>query len=249
VSAPPIEGVLLDLDDTLVDTRAAFRQATAAVAARWLPHLDESTIDEATLRWAHDPGGHFRAYTRGELDFTTQRRRRVDDLHATYGGSHLDDAAFGEWDALYDRAFRDGWTLLPDALPCLDALDRIGVPHGLLTNSTRELSLAKLERLGLSERLALLVSPEDLGVGKPDARVFHLACERLGCAPGHTAYVGDELDVDAQGARAAGLVGVWVDRFASRAATAPAATEGVLVASGLTELPRLLDLGAFDRRR
>ena len=86
------------------------------------------------------------------------------------------------------------------------------MPVGALSNSSRELSVDKLARLGLTARLPLLVSPDDLGFGKPDPRVFALACERLGTEPARTAYVGDELDVDAQGARAAGLVGIWLDR-------------------------------------
>ncbi len=51
---------------------------------------------------------------------------------------------------------------------------------GALSNSSRELSLAKLDRLGLADRLPLLASPDDLGFGKPDPQVFHLACARLG---------------------------------------------------------------------
>ncbi|MFN8082325.1 MAG: HAD hydrolase-like protein [Kineosporiaceae bacterium] len=38
---------------------------------------------------------------------------------------------------------------------------------------------------------------DDLGVGKPDPRVFHLACERLGVSPGRSLYLGDEPDADA----------------------------------------------------
>jgi putative hydrolase of the HAD superfamily len=58
----------------------------------------------------------------------------------------------------------------------------------------------------------VLVGVDTLGVGKPDPRVFAEACRRLGTAPGRTAYVGDELDVDARAATAAGLLGIWLDR-------------------------------------
>ena len=50
-----------------------------------------------------------------------------------------------------------------------------------------------------------LVGIDAFGVGKPDARIFRRACEVLGPAPAEAAYVGDELDVDARGARDAGL--------------------------------------------
>ena len=88
------------------------------------------------------------------------------------------------------------------------------------------------------------------GVGKPDPRVFVEACRLLGTAPERTAYVGDELDIDARAAVSAGLIGVWVDRPGERRITIPdehiaAAREaGVLVIRSLTELPGLLGLPA-----
>ncbi|GAA4627184.1 HAD family hydrolase [Cellulomonas oligotrophica] len=86
------------------------------------------------------------------------------------------------------------------------------------------------------------------GVGKPDPRVFVEACRRLGTDPARTAYVGDELDVDARAAAAAGLVGVWVDRPGPRRVpvtdedVAAARAAGVHVVRSLDELPEVLGL-------
>jgi putative hydrolase of the HAD superfamily len=242
---PRVDAVLLDLDDTLIDTRAAFFAAVSAVATTWLPDVSPERHDEVARRWIADVGGHFRAYTRGEISIAQQRRRRADDLQLTFGGEVLDEERFAVWFAAYDAAFRESWRLHDDAWPLLDALDAAGVAVGALSNSSRELSLAKLDRLGLADRLPLLASPDDLGFGKPDPQVFHLACSRLGSAPDRTAYVGDELDVDAQGAAAAGLVGIWLDRGRSGVAT----PDDVLVAASLADVPRLVDLGALTARR
>ena len=46
--------------------------------------------------------------------------------------------------------------------------------------------------------------------GKPEAPLYDLAVERLGCAKGRTLAVGDRLDTDIAGARAAGLDSAWV---------------------------------------
>lgn len=86
------------------------------------------------------------------------------------------------------------------------------------------------------------------GSGKPDPRVFAEACRRLGTDPARTAYVGDELDVDARGALAAGLVGVWLDRPGTRRGgphpedPASARASGVHVVHGLADLPVALGL-------
>lgn len=245
---PVVEGVLLDIDDTLVDTRAAFFAAIGAASRVSLRHLPPGDYDDVARRWIADVGGHFRTFTRGETTIEEQRRRRVDDLQVTFGGPRLDDDEFAAWFETYDAAFRASWRLHDDALPLLDRLAEAGLPVGALSNSSRELSVDKLDRLGLSGRLPLLVSPDDLGFGKPDPRVFALACERLGTPPSRTAYVGDELDVDAEGARAAGLVGVWLDRRGEGPATGTG-RGGVLVAASLEDVPRLLDLGGSSARR
>jgi putative hydrolase of the HAD superfamily len=262
---PRVDAVLLDLDDTLIDTRAAFYAAVSTVATTWLPDVSPERHDEVARRWIADVGGHFRAYTRGEISIVQQRRRRADDLQITFGGEVLDDERFAAWFAAYDAAFRESWRLHDDVWPLFDALDAAGVAVGALSNSSRELSLAKLDRLGLADRLPLLASPDDLGFGKPDPQVFHLACSRLragaGSAPGRTAYVGDELDVDAQGATAAGLVGIWLDRAGSSSGSSSGSSvgssggssgarpDGVLVATSLGDVPRLVDLGALTARR
>jgi putative hydrolase of the HAD superfamily len=244
-----VEAVLLDIDDTLLDTRSAFFAAIRAVAGTWLAHLEDQRYDEVALRWIADVGGHFRTYTRGEISITEQRRRRAADLQQTFGGADLDDAAFAAWDAAYSAAFRESWRLHDDALPFLAAVEAAGVPVGALSNSSREMSVDKLARLGLSARLPLLVSPDDLGFGKPAPRVFTLACERLGSEPATTAYVGDELDVDAQAATAAGLVGVWLDRRQQWSAEAGVEVVGALRAPDLHAVAALLDLGGPSARR
>src|SRR6476620_10309428 len=108
---PRVDAVLLDLDDALVDTRAAFFAAVAAVATTWLSHVSPDRHGDVARRWIADVGGHFRAYTRGEISIAEQRRRRADDLQLTFGGATLDDEQFAAWFATYDAAFRTAWRL------------------------------------------------------------------------------------------------------------------------------------------
>jgi HAD superfamily hydrolase (TIGR01509 family) len=44
-----------------------------------------------------------------------------------------------------------------------------------------------------------------VGVNKPDARIYHLACERLGVEPGEAIFVGDGANDELAGAERAGL--------------------------------------------
>jgi putative hydrolase of the HAD superfamily len=232
-----LRAVLLDVDDTLVDTRGAFRAAITSVVAAWLPDLDADTREAAVQHWALDPGGHFRAYTRGELDFATQRRRRAADLHEAFGGPPLDDAAARRWDAGYEDAFRRAWRPCPDAPPFLAAVRAAGLPMAAVTNMLTSYQVAKVGALGLAGFLEAVIGLDVVGVGKPDPRPFLHACALLGVDPGDAVYVGDELDVDARAARDAGLLGVWLDRHGSGLEPGD-----VPVVRTLAELPGLLGL-------
>jgi len=230
-----MDAVLLDLDDTLVDTRHAFRVALGEVAGEWLPHLDGDEFEAVVEHWTGDPGGHFGAYRRGEIDFARQRRLRAGLLHAVFDGPALDDPEFARWESVYEAAFSSSWRLCPDAVAFLDWLDAERLPFAVVTNAAGPYQWEKLRAVSLDQRVRVLVGIDALGVGKPDPRIFRLGCERLGVDPSRSLYVGDELDVDARGAQAAGLIGVWLDRHGSGLTP-----DDVPVVRSLAELPALI---------
>jgi len=132
-------------------------------------------------------------------------------------------------------------------LTTLDAL-AVALPRvrlGIITNGELDYQTAKLERLGIRDRFEHVVASGDVGVSKPDPRIFQLAVEQFGAdaAVGSAAYVGDRLHTDAVGAASAGLTGVWLHRpgAPTGAGEMPdAAASRVLEISGLDELAPLL---------
>ena len=62
-----VRAVLLDIDDTLVDTRMAFRHALAVVGERHLPGPVDA--DALVATWRADVNGWYRAFARGELGY------------------------------------------------------------------------------------------------------------------------------------------------------------------------------------
>jgi HAD superfamily hydrolase (TIGR01549 family) len=67
-----------------------------------------------------------------------------------------------------------------------------------------------LESAGLSRLLEFVVDSAEVGVEKPDPRIFHAATERLGLEPYECAYVGDIYEIDVVGAERAGLSAILV---------------------------------------
>lgn len=241
-----VDGVLFDVDDTLVDTRGAFADAMSVLARTYLPHLPAEQHGDVLAVWRQDVGGHYRAYTRGEVGFREQRMTRANELHARFDGPVLDDAGFDAWDDVFEGAFCAAWRPFPEAREAVEALVAAGVRVGALSNAAVEYQVRKLEVVGLGDLVPMLVGVDTLGVGKPDPSVYAEASTRLGAAAHRTLYVGDELDIDAMAAVRAGLRGAWLDRPGARRGglhleDADAAhAQGVPVVRSLTELTALV---------
>ncbi len=210
-----MDGILFDVDDTLVDTKGAFARALVAVRAEHLPHVSPERDPEILSHWRTDPGGYYSRYTRGEMDHLTQRRHRAALLHETFGAAPVTESSFEAWDALFWGTFEQSWTAHDDARAAIDAVVAAGIRVGVVTNAAAELQERKLKVAGLAD-LPVLVGVDTLGFGKPDPRVFLEGARRLGTEPSRTAYVGDEPTVDALAAHEAGLTGVWLDRVGHR---------------------------------
>ncbi len=240
----PAPVVLFDLDDTLMAHREAVRlgieqhmrvRAYDAVAGLDVPVL-----------WHELEERHYHAYLAGELTFEGQRRARARDFARAHGES-LDDPAAGAWFDEYFAHYRASWSLHADVARSFAALEAglPGVRFGVITNGELDFQLAKLDRLGLTERFEHVLASGALGVAKPDPAIFRAAVQRFAeTGPlGPVAYVGDRLRTDAIGAAEAGLLGVWLNRVDATPDPAEAALArelGVLEAATLDEASALL---------
>ncbi|MGW9629729.1 HAD family hydrolase [Agromyces sp. NPDC055520] len=236
----PAPLVLFDLDDTLMAHRAAVR-AGIALHMRELAYVGD--VGAASDLWHDLEEQHYHSYLAGRLTFEGQRRARARDFAIAHG-DELDELSAGAWFDRYFERYRDSWSLHDDALPAIDALTR-ALPRarfGIITNGELGFQLAKLERLGVSDRFEHVIASGEVGVTKPDAEIFRVALERFAAdAPvGRAAYIGDRFETDAVGAAAAGLTGVWLNRGGVTVERAGAAASAVLEIASLTELPALL---------
>ena len=124
------------------------------------------------------------------------------------------------------------FTAFPDAAPALAALSTQG--RRLAVVSNWDVSLPPvLARLGLAARFEVIVHSAGAGAAKPDPLPFQIALERLSLAPDECVHVGDDPVNDGEGASAAGLRAILVDR-------AGEGGPGSRVRS-LVEVPALLD--------
>jgi len=107
------------------------------------------------------------------------------------------------------------WTYPPsalyeDAIPCLEAL-RGRYRLGVIANQPGEVRTA-MSRDGLEPFFEVWGVSDELGVGKPDPRLFELAVRTARVTATAAVMVGDRLDYDVRPAKLVGMRAIWMLR-------------------------------------
>ncbi|WP_182903559.1 HAD family hydrolase [Microbispora sp. H10830] len=183
---------LFDLDNTLVDLDAAFRE--------WVQEFAEEhrlEVGAADLLIGLDRDG----YPHRQVFFSKVRERFA-----------LPDSVEELWGRYRER--------MPYLVRCrpevLDGLARLrasGWRVAIVTNGTADNQLGKIQHTGLAEAVDAYALSGLEGIRKPDVGLFEIAAKRCGAALAEGGWmIGDNLTADIAGGRAAGLRTVWIDR-------------------------------------
>ncbi len=102
-------------------------------------------------------------------------------------------------------------TPLPGAVSLLNAI-RCNAKIGIITNGFSALQQVRLERTGLRDYFDLLVISEEVGVAKPNKKIFDYALEQAGNPDrSRVLMVGDTAESDILGGINAGLATCWLN--------------------------------------
>ena len=116
------------------------------------------------------------------------------------------------FDELYTHfATAEPWFIYPDVLPALESWRRIGVQLGIVSNFDSRLDLV-LDALKLKEFFTSLTISTQVGVAKPDPQIFAFALQKHHCDANEAWHIGDSMREDYQGAKAAGLRAILLER-------------------------------------
>jgi putative hydrolase of the HAD superfamily len=221
---PPVEPLRRELRERLgVEVgAAAARAAVRAEIAFYRAHHDEAS-DRVRLAWLRRRAA---AALRDALpqDVAARLPEPLDGgpPHRDDDEPELDPLTQALLAALRFRPF-------PEVAEVLRGVRERGVR--LVVVSNWDVSLHDvLERTGLRPLVDAVVISAELGVAKPDPAIFRAALDRLGAVADGAVHVGDSLEHDVAGARAAGLEAVLVARNGA------AAPDGVRTVASLAEL-------------
>jgi 2-haloacid dehalogenase len=219
---------VFDAYGTLFDVTAAARRAAAGpegarLAAIWPRLAQDWRQKQLEYTW-------LRSLMRAHADFRQVTAEALDWALAAQG---LADAALrARLMALYDRL-----DAFPEVPAMLDALAARGIRAAILSNGTPAMLDAAVEAAGIGPRLAAVLSVEEVGVYKPDPRVYALVGTRLGVAPDRVLFVSSN-GWDAAGAAGFGFRTLWVNRAGAPRERLPFSPHHEL--ADLTALPELL---------
>jgi len=228
----PFRAVLLDLDNTLLledhATLSAVRRTSeragadpptvAAAAARAAEELFGSSsvfsyADEMGIWWGEALWGDFEGDGPGlaALRAFVPGFRQAVWTNALAAAGVVDEALARDLATTYVRVRRSDWGVDPAALRTLDAL----AAHyrlALVTNGAPKVQREKVEAAGMRSHFAAVLISAEIGIGKPDRRIFDAALEAIGTSARDAVMVGDSVERDIVGARGAGLRTIWLDR-------------------------------------
>lgn len=128
----------------------------------------------------------------------------------------------------------------PDVVPALSKLRAAGRQTAILSNGSPAMLDAAVESAGLNAILDASLSIEEVGIYKPDSRVYQLAVDRLGVEAARICFVSTNC-WDAHGAAHFGFTVAWMNRFGQQDERLPGAPAAIM--QGLDALPGLLGIG------
>lgn len=200
-----VRAVLLDALGTLVELAPPASRLRRALRAR--TEIDIGA--EAAERGFAAEIGHYLAHHMQGGDVEGLERLRDDCAEAMRAAIGRDDLDHATVRAAMLEALE--FVAFDDVRPALTALRDRGLR--LVVVSNWDCSLPRwLDRAGVGELIDGTVSSAVVGAAKPAVAVFEAGLELVGCSATEVVHVGDSIENDVEGARAAGLRAVLVRR-------------------------------------
>ncbi len=190
-----VKAIFFDFDDTLQSRKGAYRLYCEAFLEKYFPNIDEE-----------------------------ERQRKLDEMEELVDGGYKDREVYfpelielWKWDAhpelqeLYDSFnydFGKYIVMLDGAVDVLLEIKKRGYILGCITNGVSSLQNIKLDTAGIRDLFDVVVVSGDIGIYKPDRRIFDEACKRAGVENEKALFVGDHPINDIEGALGADMKAV-----------------------------------------
>ena len=235
----PPQVIFFDAAGTLLEVRGSVGEIYSRVASQYDLHVDAKQLQQGFARW-------FRlqppmAFPIGPAETPNEKLPLMEKdwwrnlVRAVFS----DCGAFPHFDDFFDDLFErfrtsEFWRVYDDVMPALGELKRRGLRLGVISNFDSRL-LDVLGACGLEQFFDSVHISTQVGAAKPDLVIFQAALKDHAIEPHQALHIGDSPREDVEGAQAAGIQAVLLDR-----SLCPAENPTSANITSLDQLPALL---------
>ncbi|MBR5003565.1 MAG: YjjG family noncanonical pyrimidine nucleotidase [Bacteroidaceae bacterium] len=204
--------IFIDLDDTIWDFTANSHVSLEIMyrdldIARIYPDYDafsSAYYAKNSELWA--------LYHHGKIEKDFLIIERYAHLLRTIGYNDIDNRLAQRMNEYYLDTLALQTQLVPYAIELLDYLTQRGYNLYILSNGFIEVQHKKLQSAGIEDYFERMVLSDEIGINKPDRRLFDYALEVTHSQAADTLMIGDNYDADILGAMQAGWGQIYFDR-------------------------------------
>lgn len=207
--------IFLDAVGTLFGVRGSVGAVYSAIALKFGVEVPTDTVNKAFLQaFAASESPVFPGADPEEIPECEFEWWRAIALRTFQQAGVL--TQFADFDDFFDQLYNhfataEPWFIYPDVLPALEAWRKVGIELGIVSNFDSRLYWV-LEALKLKEFFTSITISTEVGFAKPDPKIFATALQQHSCAAKDAWHIGDSFRQDYQGAKAAGLRAILLDR-------------------------------------
>ncbi len=196
-----MKNILFDLDDTILDFRAAEREALS----KTLLHLAISPKEQILQRYGEINLAQWKLLELGRLTQKEVKVRRYQLLFDEIGVKCCPDYAT----QYYERLLAKGHYFVDGAQMLLRTLSK-NYRLYLVSNGSTEVQKSRIKSANISKYLSDVFISQDIGYEKPDIKFFEFCFSKIAnFKRQETLIVGDSLSSDIKGGNNAGITTVW----------------------------------------
>jgi len=196
--------IYFDLDDTLLDHKSAEVAALKDVY-RYFPFFESTTHGRLSDVYHDVNRQQWSLYSKGKVSREQLQENR---FRQTLEQLDLDGSRHNEVGRYYMQCYRDHWQWIDGARQAYRHVLN-NYPVGILTNGFAETQQLKFEQFDLHKSAEHTVVSEEVGVLKPDPKVFEHATQLAGVNREEILYVGDSFSSDVMGGSRYGWNIAW----------------------------------------
>ncbi len=202
-----IKHIFFDLDHTIWDFDRNANETLKELYDRYeLQSLGLNSAAEFIDRYTENNHRLWQQYHLGEISKEKLRAERFKNTFLQLGVKP--ELVPHQFEDDYVRISPTKTNLFEGAATVLAYLQQKYQLH-IISNGFKETTLTKMERSGLNPYFTNVIISEDVGINKPNSKIFNYALTKASATKEESVMIGDSLEADIRGAQAFGMKAIF----------------------------------------